>query len=103
MKNPSSLRPRRGFQWIGVVWIALICLFLIVRIVVDRQFTLGEPDGVLITARTHPWLFSLGLVFPGLIFISMVVLLVRGELRYRDAMKIFLSDGQRKTRNRKQD
>ncbi|MBT5017556.1 hypothetical protein N8553_03475 [bacterium] len=87
-KQKNPIEPKRGYEWIGYVWIAAIAVVLIVNILIDGQFTLGEPDGVLIKANERPLVFWAGVAFPGLIFIGMIVLLIRGELQHRDRVEV---------------
>ena len=87
--SPTSLRPKRGYQLLVASWIAGISLFVGVRIAIDRQFTFGEPDGVLVTAGQHPLLFWSGVAIPCMIGLSMIVVAIRGELRHRAALRAY--------------
>lgn len=87
-KQKIQNEPKRGYEWMGYLWIAAIAVFLIVNILIDGQFTLGEPDGVLIKANERPLTFWAGVAFPGLVFIGMIVLLIRGELQHRDHVEV---------------
>ena len=87
-KRPST-KPNRGYEWLGAVWIGGISLFLTVMLVVDGQYTLGEPDGTLITVDERPLAFWTGVAFPGTVAAAMIALLIRGELRFRDQLRTY--------------
>ena len=53
---PSD-KPTRGYDWLGYFGLFLMSLFITINIVVDGQYTLGEPDGVLIVAEERPLLY----------------------------------------------
>ena len=83
-KLTPSVQPKRGYEWLGAGWIALVCVVLIVLTLIDGQFTYGEPDGVVITASENPLMFWAGIAFPGVILVAMITIIARGEIQYRE-------------------
>ena len=88
-KKRRSIKPKRGYQWLGAVWIGGISIFLTVGLLIEGQYTLGEPHGTLITADERPLTFWAGVAFPGTVGAAMIVFLIRGELQFRDQLSAY--------------
>ena len=88
-KKRSPIKPKRGYEWLGCVWIGGISIFLTVMVVIDGQYTLGEPEGILITVDERPLLYWAGVAFPGAIGAAMMTFLIRGELQFRDQLRAY--------------
>lgn len=88
-KNHRSSKPKRGYQWLGLVWIGGICIFLTVSLLIDGQYTLGAPHGTIIKVDERPLAFWAGVAFPGTVGAAMIALLIRGELQFRDQVRAY--------------
>ena len=91
-KNRPPIKPKRGYQWLGAVWIGSICIFLTVMAVVAGQLTLGEPDGTLITVDERPLIFCAVVAVPGAIGAAAIALLIRGELQFRNELRAYRNE-----------
>lgn len=86
-KKRPLIKPKREYHWLGAVWIGGISIFLTANLLIEGQYTLGQPDGTLITTESHPLTFWMGVGFPALIAVAMIMLVIRGELRFREQLK----------------
>ncbi len=88
-KNRRPVRPERGYQWLGAAWIGGISIFLTVNLLIDGQYTLGAPDGTLITVDERPLTYWAGVAFPAAVGAAMITYLIRSELQFRDQLRTY--------------
>ncbi len=88
-KERKPIKPKRGYEWLGAVWIGGISIFLTVVGVADGQFTFGAPEGTWIKADERPLMFWAGIAFPATVATAMIAFLIRGELQFREKTRTY--------------
>ncbi len=88
-KCPREFKPKRGYLGLVAAWIFAISLFIAIKIIINGEVTYGEPDGVLITAAEHPFMYWAAVAFPIVVAVVMVVIVTRAEIEYRTQLQTY--------------